>query len=83
VKSSERDINELEIKIQQGYHLVLYGLDNEYISTNDLIEEVFFEAKNYSKITKEDVYVLEEISLISKIWLIFRFYKLQYKFTRL
>jgi hypothetical protein len=63
VKTTE--IIDIEVKVQQGYHLLLYGLDNENVTTNDLIEEIFFEAKNYSRITKEDVFVIEELSLIS------------------
>jgi hypothetical protein len=65
VKSTEKDLNEIEMKIQQGYHLLIYGLDNDTVSTNDLIEEIFFEVKNYSRVSKEDIFILDELSLIS------------------
>jgi hypothetical protein len=65
VKENEREINDLETRLQQGYHLLIYGLENETLSINDLIDAIYFEVKNYSRITKEDIFIIDELSLVS------------------
>jgi hypothetical protein len=66
-KTVEKDISELEIKVQQGYHIILYGLDVDNYSVFDLAEEIFFEIKNYTKLGREDIFILDELSLLRKL----------------
>ena len=60
------DISELADKIKESFHFIIYGLDAERFSTTDLIEEIYQEFKNsFGKMNKEDIYLLDEQSVLS------------------
>ena len=66
---SDKEINELEFKLSQ-YHLFIYGLDIENLSLQEITEDIYHEIKKFFKINKEEIYVIEETSIISKIIII-------------
>lgn len=67
VKVSQKEIEELSNNLKLSFHLILSGLDTERLNTYELIEEIYQELKTvFGKINKEDIHVLDEVSIISK-----------------
>jgi hypothetical protein len=60
-----KDIEDIEAKLN-SFHLVFHGLENDNFSATELIDEVHNEMKNYFRIGKDDLLVLDELSVISK-----------------
>jgi bifunctional DNase/RNase len=55
-------------QLKNSFHLLLYGLEIERLTTYELIEEIFNEIKNkVGKLEIEDIMLIEEQSVISII----------------
>jgi len=68
IKANNKEILEISTKLSNSFHLVLYGLDIEKFTTTELFEEIFEEMKSASlRIEREDIILIDEQSIISKI----------------
>jgi len=60
--------------MKESFHIMFYGLEMEK-SSQDLIEEIYKEIKLIGiKIIKDDIYIMDEQSVISKSILTTKYY---------
>ncbi len=68
-KAIESDLDDLVKNLKQSFHLIMYGLDAEKFSNHELVEEIYQEMKaSLGKFNKEDIILLDERSVISKLF---------------
>lgn len=67
-KFVDKDLLEIENNLKFSFHLILYGLDADRYSTNELITVIYEEIKStFSKFNKDDIIILDEISVLDFI----------------
>jgi hypothetical protein len=67
-KIIDKELNEIIFELKESFHIMLYSLDIEKFTASELKEDIYQELKSLSfKIEKEDIIILDEQAIISKI----------------